>query len=339
MYNREMRVLLRHYLEQGVPKSELARRFGVSRRTIYHWLESGQLDRDLDALDVQYSPRPPVPCKIDRYKAIIATRLEAFPELTAQRLFEEVRAAGYAGSYTQVKEHVRRVRPRPPVEAVVRFETPAGYQGQVDFGTFTLPWGRRHALLVVLGYSRLLWLRFYSRQTMETLFGALEAAFHAFGGVPQELLFDQMRSVVLSDDRLGGGQLVVNAEFLRFAHHWGFRPRACRPYRAKTKGKVERPIGYVRQSFFYGRQFLNDADLNEQASHWLNTIANVRRHRTTGEPPQQRFERDEQATLQPLAKQPYQSLGVTPQQATKPRVSVIVEVERRPLSVYAEAVR
>ncbi len=339
MHSREKRVLLRHYLEQGVPKSELARRLGISRRTIYHWIETGQLDRDLDADDVRYSPRPPVSRKIDQYVGIIASRLEAFPELTAQRLFEEIRAAGYSGGYTQVKEYVRQVRPRPPADPVIRFETPAGYQGQVDFGTFTLPWGRRHALLVVLGHSRLLWLRFYSQQTMEVLFRGLESAFESFGGVPQELLFDQMRSVVLSDDRAGGGGLVMNTEFLRFSQHWGFRPRACRPYRAKTKGKVERPIRYLRQSFFYGREFLNDNDLNEQAAHWLNHVANQRRHRTTGEAPQQRFDRDELEALQPLAPRPYLYLSAKPQPPTKAKLPISVDVERRPLSVYAEAAR
>ena len=99
---------------------------------------------------------------------------------------------------------MRAVRPREPEEAVVRFETPAGRQGQVDFATFTLPWGRRHALVTVMSHSRLLWLRFYQRQTMEVLIEGLESAFGWFGGVPQELLFDQMRSVVLSDGRAGG---------------------------------------------------------------------------------------------------------------------------------------
>ena len=96
---------------------------------------------------------------------------------------------------------MRGVRPREAAGAAVRFETPAGHQGQVDFGTFTLPWGRRHALVVVLGHSRLLWLCFYRRQTMAVLMDGLERAFARFGGVPAELLFDQMRAVVLSDDR------------------------------------------------------------------------------------------------------------------------------------------
>jgi len=339
MYTRETRVLLRHYLEQGVGKSELARRFGVSRRSIYHWIETGQLDRDLDNESVVYKPRPAVPRKLDPYKGIIQERLQAYPLLTAQRLFDEIRAAGYPGGYTQLKDHVRAMRPRPPAEPVVRFETPAGFQGQVDFATFKLPWGRRHALLVVLGYSRLLWLRFYRRQSMETLFRGLESAFDFFGGVPEELLFDQMRSVVISDDRLNEGGLVLNAEFLRFAAHWSFRPRACRAYRAKTKGKVERPIRYVRQSFFYGRTFLNDDDLNAQLQGWLATTANVRRHRSIGESPRERFERDERDTLKPLALVPYPRLGTAAPGASSVRLSYPVEVQRRPLSVYAEAVR
>ena len=235
-------MLLKHYLDQGVSKAELSRRFGVSRATIHHWTETGQLDRDLAAGARGYAPRPLVAHKLDSYKAIIDARLEAFPKLSAKRLFDEVRAAGYPGGYGRVRDYVLATRPREPVEAPVRFETPPGHQGQVDFGTFTLPWGRRHALVIVLGYSRLLWLHFYPRQTMAVLMEALESAFDQFGGVPEELLFDQMRAVVLSDDRAAGGGLVLNEEFLRFAAHWGFMPRSCRPYRAQTKGKVERPI-------------------------------------------------------------------------------------------------
>jgi len=336
MYGREKRVLLRHYLEQGLKKTELAEKLGISRRTVYHWIKTQQLDRELDDEAVRYKSRPPVAKKIDAYRGIIEVRLTEFPRLSAKRLFDEVRAAGYTGSYTQLKEYVRSARPTPPAEPLVRFETAAGHQGQVDFASFTLPWGRRCALLVVLGYSRLLWLHFYPRQTMQTLFRGLEAAFAFCGGVPRELLFDQMSAVVTDDRRDAGGTLVENAEFLRFAHHWGFRVRACRPYRAKTKGKVERPIRYLRESFFYGRTFLNDADLDAQAEHWLSHVANVRCHATTRERPIDRFERDELATLQPLAGRPYRSL-ILPTSATAPKkpasVPAIV-VERRPLAHY-----
>ena len=338
MHRRETRVLLRHYLEQGLTKTELAKRFGISRRTVYHWIETGQLDRHLDSQEVHYRPRPPVVTRLEPYKPIVQARLEAFPLLTAQRLFEELRGAGYSGGYTQLKDYVRQVRPHAPAEPVVRFETPPGFQRQVDFGTFQLPWGRRHALLVVLGYSRLLWMRFFARQTMTTLIRGLESAFEFFGGVPQELLFDQMRSVVLSDERLGGGGLIMNAEFVRFAAHWGFRARACRPYRAKTKGKVERPIRYVRQSFFYGRTFLNDEDLNAQGEHWLQRICNLRRHRTLGETPRARFERDERIHLGALATRPYPQITHAPP-VVSIRPPLRIDVQRRPLSAYAEVVR
>ncbi len=210
---------------------------GVSRDTIYRWIATVQLDRDLDDEAVWYRSRAPVPSKLDPYKAIIDVRLAEYPKLTATRLFKEVQDAGYPGSYSQVKRYVRRVRPRPPEEPVQRFETPPGHQGQVDFADFRLPWGKRHALIVVLGYSRLMWLRYYERQTMPVVMRGLESAFRYFGGLPSELLFDQMKAVITADGRAEGGRLVENPEFLRFSHHWGFRIRACRPYRAQTPGQ------------------------------------------------------------------------------------------------------
>ena len=150
----ERRVLLRHYLEQGMTKTAVAEQVGVSRRTVHYWIETGQLDRDVSVETVKYGPRPPVPTKLDVYTGIILSRLAEYPELTAVRLLAEVKAAGYSGGYTQVKEYVRAVRPRLPEEPVVRFETAPGHQGQVDFADFRLPWGKRYALLVVLGYSR-----------------------------------------------------------------------------------------------------------------------------------------------------------------------------------------
>src|SRR5581483_9649286 len=121
MYGRERRVLLRHYLEQGLSKAEIARTVGVSRQTLYDWISDGQLDRDLDNGPVQYKARPAVVRKIDRYREVIQARLIEYPRLSATRLLEEIRAAGYAGGYTQVKEFVREVRPGPPVDPVVRF--------------------------------------------------------------------------------------------------------------------------------------------------------------------------------------------------------------------------
>jgi len=171
------------------------------------------------------------------------------------------------------------------------------------------------------------------------VFDGLEQAFAAFGGVPEELLFDQMRAVITANLRDQDGRLVENAEFQRFAHHWGFRTRACRPYRAKTKGKVERPLRYLRESFFYGREFISDSDLDEQLQRWLDTVANVRIHRTTRERPVERLVR-EHAALGSLALRPYRSLVLTPSalpsRPRRPGPSLPrIAVERRPLERYA----
>jgi len=338
VYGWERLVLLKHLLDQGLSKTAIAQQLGVSRRSVYHWITTGQLERDLSGS----GPRVRVtrPTQLEPYRAIITTRLGTYPELSAVRLFEEVRAAGYPGGITQLRDYVARVRPRPEAEPVVRFETPPGHQAQVDFAECRFPWGKRDALLVVLGYSRLLWLRFYPRQTMATVIDGLEAAFTYCGGVPHELLFDQMKSVILEDHRPAGGKLLENAEFLRFAAHWGFRIRACRPYRAKTKGKVERPIGYVRGNLLYGRDFLGDADLAAQSEHWLEHTANARIHGTTGWVPRECFELEERATLLPLAPRPFRALlPLVPPRALagalSSRTRPLLTVERRPLGAYA----
>lgn len=340
MIGLERRVLLRHYLDQGWSKTALAEQLGFTRQTIHRWLATGELDRDLDAAAVRYRARPPVPTKLDPYKPIVTSRLEAYPELSAVRLFDEVRAAGYAGSLTQLKVFVRQARPRPEPEPLVRVETPPGHQAQVDFAEFSFPWGKRFALMVVLGYSRLLWLRFYPRQTMLVLMRGLEDALAFIGGVPRELLFDQLKAVIIEDRRPEGGRVLENPTFLRFAHHWGFSIRACRPYRAKTKGKVERPVRYVRDNFVYARAFLGDDDLDAQRLRWLTEVANVRIHQTTLEQPWVRFERDERAMLQPTAERAFPALGLIPPRTESttsrraPRSRLVVE--RRPLAAYAE---
>jgi transposase len=339
MYGVRHRVLLRHLLDEGRPIAAVARELGLHRATIHRWITAGLLDHDVDTLQARYAPRPLVATKLDPFMPLVAERLAVYPQLSAVRLFAELQAAGYPGGLTRLKRYLRTVRPQPPAAPLVRFETPPGHQAQVDFMRAALPWGIRYGLVVVLGYSRLLWVRFYPRQDMRTLFHGLDAAFTALGGVPAEVLLDQMRAAITRDERLTGGPLVENLEFLRFARHYGFRPRACRPYRAQTKGKVERPIRYLRESFLYGRTFLGDADLNAQAEHWLATVANVRVHATTHEPPVARFARDEVATLRALPVRAYHSPGLAP----APRLSqaappATVHVERRPLTAYAALV-
>ncbi len=339
MIGRETRVLLRHYLEQGMSKAAVARKLGISERTVYRWIAAGQLDRELGDGSVRYGPRRPRRSRLDPYKGIIDTRLAEYPELSAVRLFREVQAAGYPGGYGQVKRYVRQVRPRPAAEPVQRFETPPGHQGQVDFAQFRLPWGRRHALIVVLGYSRLMWLQYYEHQTMAVLMRGLESAFHFFQGVPSELLFDQMKAVIIEDGRERGGRLVENPEFVRFGAHWGFRIRACRPYRAQTKGKVERPVSYIRNNFFYGRDFGSDDDLNARVLRWLDTQANVRIHGTLKQRPVDRFE-VERPHLMPLVPWSYRPVVPRSQDSAseenpEERFPAVVEVQRRPLADYA----
>ena len=199
-----------------MPKAVIARHLKVSRRTVYNWIEAGELDRGADSRAVRYGPRPRRPSKLDPYQGIIDARLAEYPKLSAVRLFDEVQTAGYAGGYGQVKRYVRTVRPREPMEPVRRFETPPGHQGQVDFADFRLPWGKRHALIVVLSYSRRMWLRFYERQTMPVVMRGLEASFAYFGGVPSELLFDRDnffygRDFVSDDDLNAGTRLWLDS--------------------------------------------------------------------------------------------------------------------------------
>jgi transposase len=340
VYHRDTLVLLQHYLDRGLSKTAIAKQLGISRRLIYHLIQTGQLDRDLSA---EATPRARVvgPPKLEAFKPLIAERLAQYRKLSSVRWLAECRAAGYTGGYSQLTAHVARVRPRPEPEPLVRFETDPGMQVQFDFATFRFPRGTRYAVLAVLGYSRLLFVEFVPRQTALAVMRSLERAFAAFEGVPREVLFDQLKAVIVTDHRGQGGRLLENAEFARFATHWGFRIRACRAYRAQTKGKVERPVHYLRDNFVYGRTFLGDADLAAQCTQWLDTVANVRVHGTTKEVPVVRWIRDEQPILQPLAARPYRSLVLhAPVPASDTHVArrtrlPAVVVEQRALAAYA----
>ncbi len=330
----------RKLLERGLSKAEVARELGIARRTLYHWISGGWLEK---AGGSRKRSRRVRASKLDAFKPFIAERLAEFPKMSAVRLYEEARRSGYAGSYSVVVRHVRGARPRKVVEPVERFETDPGHQGQVDFAEFKLPWGKRFALVVVLGYSRWLWARFYERQTLGVLADGLERAFCEMGGVPRELLFDQMKAVVASDERSEGGRLASNAAFAGFADHWGFRIRACRPYRARTKGKVERPIRYMRENFFYGRSFASDADANERLARWRERTANVRVHGTLKETVSERFAL-EQPLLLLLAPRGHRFAAPRPMPQTEapasPASSVPeIDVERRSLDYYSNGAR
>jgi len=330
-------VLLKHYLASGLSKTAIADQLGISRRLVYHLIATGQLDRELGADAAPRTRGIAGVAKLATVTPLITARLATYPALSAVRLFAECRAAGYTGGYSQLTALVRRLRPVPEPEAVVRFETAPGVQAQFDFATVKLPWGVRYALVMVLGYSRLLYVEFVPRQTAVSVMLGMERAFAAFGGVPEHVLFDQMKSVIVDDQRPDGGRLLANAEFLRFAAHWSFQVRACRPYRAQTKGKVERPIHYLRDNFLYGRTFLGDGDLDDQCARWVCDVANVRVHGTLRERPVDRWAATERATLQPLAAHPYQSV-LLPSASPPQRIDAVaprVTVERRGLATYA----
>jgi hypothetical protein len=186
-----------------------------------------------------------------------------------------------------VKRYLAAIRPENgPRPYEVRFETPAGVQAQVDFARFVVdftddPGTTRIVWLfsLVLGHSRFLFARYVLHQDLQTLLRCHMQAFTALGGVPIEILYDRMKTAVTGED--DQGHIVYNRSLLALARHYRFQPRACRPYRAKTKGKVERPFRYIRQDFFVGRRFRNLEDLNAQLIELLDTVANVRVHGTT----------------------------------------------------------
>jgi transposase len=239
-------------------------------------------------------------------------RLAAFPGLTAVRLWRELRERGYAGGYTAVKRAVRGVRPDPVASFEVRFETAPGEQAQVDLARFEVeftdePGVKRIVWLfsLVLGYSRLIWGRFVVHQDMQSVLRCHIAALEAIGGAPREILYDRMKTAVIGEDP--DGLVIYNRALLDLARHYGFQPRACRPYRAKTKGKVERPFRYIREDFFLGASYRNLDDLNAQLRHWLDTVANPRVHATTQRVVNETFV-EEKPSLKPLPLVPYRAV-------------------------------
>jgi transposase len=168
----------------------------------------------------------------------------------------------------------------------VRFETAAGVQAQVNFARFVVsftddPGNSRIVWLfsLVLGHSRFIFARYVMHQDLQTLLRCHIQAFAALGGVPIEILYDRMKTAVTGE--ADAGHIIYNRSLLALARHYRFQPRACRAYRAKTKGRVERPFRYIREDFFLARSFCNLDDLNAQLIDWLATVANVRVHGTT----------------------------------------------------------
>jgi transposase len=197
-----------------------------------------------------------------------------------------------------------RARLEAEAGATVRFETPPGKQMQIDFGERRVMIGEEGVkvflFVATLGYSRRIHLRAFRSERQESWFEGIESAFRHFGGVTQEVLLDNDRSLVAYHDR-ETREDEFNTKFKAFAGHWGFKPRACAPYRARTKGKDERGVGYVKKNAIAGRSFESWAALEAHLDWWCREIADKRIHGTTGDVPAERFARAEAALLRPAA--------------------------------------
>src|SRR6478609_3536657 len=291
---------------QGLSVSAIARQVGLDRKTVHKYIERG-LEPPL------YGPRPPRASKVAPFVRYLRERLAAIPQLTGRRLHRELRELGYTGGYSILTDFLREVRPTEPAPFEVRFETPPGRQAQVDFAHFRTvftdePEAERIVWLfsLVLGHSRMMWGRFVRHQDTQTLLRCHADAFADLGGVPTEILYNRMRTVFHRDDA-EGGHIVYNATLRAFAAHYSYQPKACRPYRAQTKGKVERPYRYVREDFFLGGSFRNLEDLNLQFRAWLDQVANSRTHATTRRVVAEHFT-EELPHLQVLPAGPFQAV-------------------------------
>jgi len=298
-------VLINDLHKQGLSISAIARKVGCDRKTVRKYLELG-----LEA--PVYGPRQPRARVIEPFERYLRERILSFPDLSGARLLREIREIGYEGGYTAVTDFLREVRPPKQAQFERRFETPPGQQAQVDFAEFAVeftdePGIARKVWLfsMVLGHSRWLWGRFVSSQNLQSVLRCHIAAFAAMGGVPEEILYDRMKTAVIGED--AAGVVTYNASLVALLNHYGAVPRACQPYRARTKGKVERPFRYIRQDFFLARSFRNMDDLNAQFDTWRTEVANPRVHATTRRVVDAAFA-EERPSLGPLPAIPYSAV-------------------------------
>jgi transposase len=224
------------------------------------------------------------------YEDYILQRLAAVG-YCAQAIFEELQVRGYRGSYQTVKRFVSPLRQEAEVEATIRFETPPGRQGQADWGQcWTMIEGKRvrvHLFVLTLGFSRRMYAVATENEKMPAFLRSHEEAFAHLGGVPHEIVYDNLRSVVLGRD-FEGSRFEWNPVFWDFSRYYGFRPAPHRPYRPQTKGKVESGVKYVKR-FLRGKEFTSLDDLNAQLLAWIVNVADQRVHGTTHRKPAEMF--------------------------------------------------
>ena len=295
--------MLRAMRNEGVSISEMARRVGLDRKTVRRVLRSDSWPDDNARMRVRR------PSKLDPFKGYIEARLEK-ALLSAVRLFEEIRVQGYTGGMSILKELVQALKEEERLRAVVRFETMPGEQSQVDWaqvGMLSVDGERRplYAFVMVLGYSRMRFVTFSHSMDLHALMRCHIEAFHYFGGQTRELLYDNLKTVI-TQPRTAETPAVVNSAFADFAGYYGFSVGACAPYRAQTKGKVERLVGYVKNNFLLGREFAELEEMKRAGLAWCDEV-NGRVHGTTHKVPAEELRKE---GLIPIAGRDYDTSRV-----------------------------
>jgi transposase len=293
---------------QGFSNRAIARKLGIHRKTVKTYLGTHEFPA-YRAVERKSSLAP--------YHGMIDDWLST-EDYQATRVHELVRQQGYAGGYETVKRYVREVKETRDRIAYLRFETMPGQQAQVDFADFQTIAANGdvqtlYMFVMVLGYSRHMYVEFVTRCTMTAFLDCHQHAFRFFAGVPSEILYDNMKNVVV---RRHVGKAEFNATFLDFVAHYGYTPVACPPYSPWYKGKVERPIDYLRERFWRGYQYTDLARLNRDVQAWSVTVASERVHGTTKERVSSRFER-ERPRLGALPKRPYDTSEKVPRKVYK----------------------
>jgi transposase len=270
---------------RGEAKQKIARELGVDRTTVRRLLTP--------ARPSPYQRTAVRPSQVTPYLDYIQRREMEVAD-NAYRIFQELMAQGYPGGYEMVKLAVRPLRAERDrlAHATVRFDTAPGRQAQVDWGS---TWaqigtqrGRVQLFVMVLGYSRRLYIEWTREQTLSSLLTCHHHAFDWFGGLTEEILYDNPQTIVLKRDWEGRG-IEWHPQFWDFAQYYGVMPRLCRPYRAQTKGKVESGIQSVKRSFVQGRPFPTWDALNPMAQEWVRTVADQRIHGTIFRKPAEAF--------------------------------------------------
>ena len=310
---------------EGLKQAQIARSLGLDERTVAKWID-----------EPRYRPRqsPVRASKLDPFKPKIRQWLESHP-YSAQQVFQRLREAGFEGGYTIVKDYVRRIRPkRAPAYLTLTFAP--GECAQVDWGLYgSVPVGetrRKLSLFVmVLCYSRMMYLEFTLSQKMEQFLACHQHAFEFFGNrVPEKIMVDNLKSAVLK--RLTGEAPVFNPRYLDFSRHYGFTIKPCGVRKGNEKGRVESGVGYVKKNLLNGLEVSDFCVLNPTAREWLDNIANLRIHGETHKRPADLFA-EEQAKLHPAPGVPFDIGTVTTVRASS-RFRVTLDTNR--YSVPAE---